>query len=122
MSSHKRINVYFSIGESLLRKEQTSIMVEENLKKRAKHFITDLGKGMNFSGLSMGFLKSILFLIGPKDLTKTWRTKVVTLCNNAEEAPLVMLELLQRKYQTQYPELAPHFDAIIKTVKDGKKH
>lgn len=96
-------------------------MVEDSLKKKAKHFITDLGRGMNFSGLSMGFLKAVLFLIGDKNLSQTMQTKIVTLCNNPEEAPLVMLELLQRKYQTKFPQLAPHFDTIIKTIKDDKR-
>lgn len=118
--SYKCINVYFSNGIAVSEKTQTSVMLENSLKRRAKKFIADFDK-MNFSGLLQGVLKLFLFVIGPKDLPETWRTKVVTLCKNPEEAPIVMLELLQRLYTKDHPDLSPHFEAIIKTVKDGNK-
>lgn len=98
--------------------EQTSVMLEPTVKKDAKHIAIDLG--MNFSGFNRGVLKAVLFLIGNKGFSKTWQTKIVTLCNNPTESPIIMVELLKRLYTPQHPELTTHFDTIIKTIKDAE--
>jgi formate hydrogenlyase subunit 3/multisubunit Na+/H+ antiporter MnhD subunit len=91
-------------------------MIDPSTKKMADHLVIDLGKG-SFSWFNRGVLKSVLFLIAGKGLSETWKTRIVTLCNEPEKAPLVMIQLCKATYADCYPELAPHFDKIIETMK-----
>lgn len=94
-------------------------MIEPSIKKQGRHLAIELG--MNFSGLTRHALKLILFLLGNKNRSTTWKTKIVTLLDNPKEVPLVTVELLEKCLCEEYPELKQHFDVIAGTLKNSEE-
>ena len=96
-------------------------MIGKETHKNAQHLTTELKdfkSNMNFSGLTRGLLKGVLFLIGSKDWSDTTKTQMVTLCDDPSQAPRIMIELSMAYYIERFPSLKPHFEAILSAVKE----
>jgi hypothetical protein len=102
--------------------KRTSLVIGRSTDKNARHLAVEvqetLGSRFNFSGLTRGLLKGMLFLIGDKDWSDTTKTQIVTLCDDPSQAPVIMIEWAKTYYENEYPELLEHFKAILSILKE----